>query len=164
MSIAATAGVRVGMHTDAVGTRIQERRHAATSPGYRPAACMLVAQVRRAILPDGRSPRGRGAITRFAPPDAGGPFRRPPPVVRRRDSRRAEGDAGRAEGTAMQCTVPFRRGLLVTQRPHRIHSQCAPGGYQRGDCHRNGEDGNGSQIGERIEIADAVEQESQYVR
>ena len=64
----------------------------------------------------------------------------------------------------MKCTVPFRRGLLVTQRPHGIHSQCAPGGYQRGDCHRNGEDGNGSQIGERIEIADAVEQESQYVR
>jgi len=46
----------------------------------------------------------RVAITSFASPDAGGRFRRPPPLLRRRDRRRAE-DARRAEGA----TSPGRR-------------------------------------------------------
>src|ERR1035438_1768518 len=55
------------------------------------------AQVRRAIT---SKSAGLGGVTRFAPPDAGGRFRRPPPAVRRRARRRADGDARRAEGTA----------------------------------------------------------------
>ena len=44
-------------------------------------------------LPVGRA---RLALTRFAPPGPAGPFRRPPPAVRRRDGGRTDGDARRA--------------------------------------------------------------------
>jgi hypothetical protein len=39
-------------------------------------------------------------LLRFAPPGPGNPSRRPP-VVRRRDRRRADGDARRAEGAQL---------------------------------------------------------------
>ena len=54
-----------------------------------PAACLPVAQLCRRYLP---RRRGWVAITRFPQPAAGGLFRRPPPIVRRRDRRRADGD------------------------------------------------------------------------
>ena len=59
------------------GRRVQERRRAATSPGWRRAACAPVARVRRRSLPAGRRRRARVAITRFTPA-ARSPSPRPP--------------------------------------------------------------------------------------
>ena len=87
-------------------------QRAATSLGCRRAVCTPVARVRRAIT---RSCPGWVAITRFAPPDAGCPFRRPPPAFRRRDRWRAEGDARRAEGGATPVGAwPLRRRAAWT--------------------------------------------------
>jgi hypothetical protein len=68
---------------------------AALGPTPRPPACgWEVAQVRRTVHSGARV--GWHNALRVA--CAGGPFRRPPPAVRRRDRPRADGDARRAEG------------------------------------------------------------------
>jgi hypothetical protein len=52
-----------------------------------------------------------GGITRFAPPAPGAPSRRPPRVVRRRDRRRADGDARGEEGArCAECMAPQELG------------------------------------------------------
>ena len=91
------------------GGRAQERRRPAIGvPLLRSDADAQPARPWRGCagreLPDGRSRRGRVAITRFAPPDAGAPFRAPaargpsprPPAGGGRATRGAEGGTPRA--------------------------------------------------------------------
>ena len=67
-------------------------RRAATSPGFRRAACTPVAPV---APDDNFRMTGLDGITRFAHPDAGGQLRRQPPVVR---PATASGDSRHADG------------------------------------------------------------------
>ena len=87
----------------------------------------------------------RVAITSFASPDAGGRFRRPPPLLRRRDRRRAE-DARRAEGAdcagrsswcagwvaITRFAQPDAAGVLApaTRRKHDTLLSRSSGGHQ----------------------------------
>jgi hypothetical protein len=96
--VAATAGARMGMRAG--------RRGASSMIG---AGRLLANQFSRAIVPMTSRPIGAGPAIgigtlaaqedawRFAQPDAGGPFRRQLPVLRRGDRRRADGDARGAE-------------------------------------------------------------------
>jgi hypothetical protein len=74
------------------GWRIVLCRDADTQP----CACTPVAQLRRTLLPGGQT--GFDGITRSRIPRPLSAPRRPRSVVRRRDRRRADGDAPRAEG------------------------------------------------------------------
>ena len=52
--------------------------------------------------------------------------------------------------------------LFVAKRAHRIDPERTSGGQERGQCHRDDEDGDGGQVRQRIQIADAVEYAAQH--
>ena len=84
-----------------MGMRAGGERHPGTSTsGHFTGVPTRSLHARGAGAPDDTSVPGLGGITRFADPLPGGPSRRPPPAVRRRDRWRAEGDARRAKRPA----------------------------------------------------------------
>ena len=95
-----------------------ERRRAATSPGCRRAASTRVAPGRRTILP-------AAEVGWHALPDARTPSWRPPPIFRRRDRQRADGDARMAEGAASRLVGQRQLHRNADAQPARARRRCA---------------------------------------